>query len=70
MHCTNMLQDFFNQLQAATFMFAEFDLAALQNSLILQQIFCSVQAQLRMCTSQLLHMQNDIKQIINESEGL
>ena len=29
---SKMLQDFFDQFQAASFMFAEFDLAALQNS--------------------------------------
>ena len=34
-----MLQDFFDQFQAASLMFAKFNLAALQNSLILQEIF-------------------------------
>ena len=34
-----MLQDFFDQFQAASLMFEKFNLAALQNSLILQQIF-------------------------------
>ena len=44
-----MLQDFLNQFQVASFMFAKFDLAALQNSLILQQIFLQ-------CVSTNLHV--------------
>ena len=34
-----MLQGFLYQFRTASFMFPKFDLAALQNSLILQQIF-------------------------------
>ena len=47
-----MLQDFFDQFQTASIMFAKFDLTALQNSVILQIFYC-VRAQIPTCTSQL-----------------
>ena len=49
-----MMQDFFDQFQAASFIFAKFDLAELQNFLVLQQIFLHVQAQICSSTLQFL----------------
>ena len=54
-----MLRDFFDQFQAASVVFAKFNLAPLQNYLILQQIFCSVRIQIRTCRSQI--ESNDIE---------